>query len=117
MLPKEGLGETDPKPRADDIAFRKPACRSDAVGEALRTTERIGASTPAHDRQAQQTDESSGLRGSASTAPWHMQSARNDDPSGNGRGHATITNQRAAEQPDAADDRTERQAGHRSVRS
>jgi hypothetical protein len=80
MLPKESLGETDPKPRADDIAFPKPACRSDAVGEALRTTERIRASTPAHDRQAQQTDESSGLRGFASPAPWPMQPASNDAP-------------------------------------
>ena len=52
MASTKSCGETDLSPRRVGIHFRKLACRSDAVGEALPDTLRIRASTPAHDRQA-----------------------------------------------------------------
>ena len=52
MFTKESWRESDLKPRAGKILFKKLACRSDAVGEALAVGLVIRASTPAHDRQA-----------------------------------------------------------------
>ena len=52
MRGKESSQQSDLTPRWGGVAFRKLACRSDAVGEALPDTLRIRASTPAHDRQA-----------------------------------------------------------------